>query len=102
MAVGRGRHGEAWRRRRSEDAGQGSLGAGAHAQWRRGEPRGVDADQLSGSPIQAGHASAAPVGHAAEMKRSRAKSREREKRAEHSGDWPETGYGGNDAELSRV
>ena len=44
------------------DAGQGGLGPGAHVQWRRGEPHGVDADQRSNSLIQAAHASAAVVG----------------------------------------
>jgi hypothetical protein len=45
------------------DTGQGGLGAGAHVQWRRGEPYGVYADQRSSSRIQAAHASAASVGH---------------------------------------
>jgi hypothetical protein len=44
-------------------AGQGGLGAGAHVQWRRRQPHGVDADQRSSSHIQAAHASAAPTSH---------------------------------------
>src|SRR6202012_1892871 len=44
------------------DASQGGLGAGAHVQWRRREPHGVDADQRSSSRIQAAHASAAAAG----------------------------------------
>lgn len=44
------------------DAGQGGLGAGAHVQWRRCEPNGVDADQRSSSRIQAAQASAALAG----------------------------------------
>lgn len=47
--------------------GQGGLGSGAHVQWRRCEPHGVDADQRSSSRIQAAHASAALAGHVSAM-----------------------------------
>lgn len=58
------------RLRAAEDlnyASQSGLGTGAHVQWRRREPHGVDADQRSSSRIQAAHASAAPAGHVSAM-----------------------------------